>query len=127
MAGVANFYECQIPNFLHSALFTLYDAALLSQRHSEAEREGILQAIETTSDRIVVFSGLLFGDPTAVNIDTLSPFVPYSLYQAGVVQYRCWRRSGEATKQEGLWSLKRILGSFSLRWQVAGMSFQNIL
>lgn len=79
-----------------------------------------LQSLESTSTRIALFSKHLFGDPAKRNIGVMSPFVPYSLYQAAVVQQRLAKRTGEADYQRNLNSLEQILGTFKQRWLIAG-------
>lgn len=103
-----------------SALFTLYDSALLSNKYNDDDKSGLLTSIEATSNRVVQFATLLFGNTEKVNIDTLSPFVPYSLYQAAVVQFRLWKRTETSQYKEAMDSLKEILGHFARRWQIAG-------
>jgi len=111
-----------------SALFTLYDSALLSNKYDDSYNSAIVDSIEMTSNRIVAFSTLLFGDISKVNIDAMSPFTIYSLYQSAIVQYRLWKQTGLEKYEVGLNTLKTNLGTFSLRWQVAGKElFKTIL
>jgi hypothetical protein len=55
-----------------------------------------------------------------VEFETLSPFVPYSLYQAAVVQLSLWKRTEMDSHKNAFDSLKIILGHFKKRWLVAG-------
>jgi hypothetical protein len=105
---------------IFSALFTLYEAALLSDKYEVGERHAIFQSLESTSSRIAVFSAHLFADISLVDIDKMSPFVPYSLYQSAVVQYRLFQQTAQMEYQRNFESLKSILGSFKRRWLVAG-------
>lgn len=98
----------------------LYDAALLSDQYNEDEREAIATSLESTSSRIAVFSQYLFADASLVDCDKMSPFVPYSLYQSAVVQYRHLKQTGRANHQVNLDSLKMILTNFKKRWLIAG-------
>ena len=56
-----------------------------------------------------------------IEFETMSPFVPYSQFQAGVVQYRLWKKTGKLEYRENLDSLKVILKYLNRRWLVAGM------
>ena len=103
----------------HSALFLLYDSMLLSHEHEE-EKIQILKSQEEWSMRIAQYSRHLFGDADNINYELLSPFIPYSLYQAAVVQYRMWKQTAERLHNEALDSLKTVLGYFNKRWLVAG-------
>lgn len=103
-----------------SGLFALYDNALSSGIFSEDEYGSISTSLETTSTRIAIFSNHLFADLSKVDINKMSPLVPYSLYQAAILQHRLLTRTGEATYQVNLASLKMILGNFRKRWLVAG-------
>lgn len=117
----------EMPNLLpgsladrKSALFTLYEAALLSEKYDETEVELVSQSMQSTSDRIDAFSSSLFSDMSLVNIDNLSPFIPYSLYQAAIIQHRLFRQTGKQSHQQAIISLKSILDTFKQRWLIAG-------
>ena len=98
----------------------LYEAALLSNQYDNNERQAVLTSLESTSTRIAVFSNYLFSDLSQVDLDKMSPYVPYSLYQAAVVQYRHLKQTGRPDHQVNLDSLKMILSNFRKRWLVAG-------
>lgn len=104
-----------------SALFILYDAAILSPIYTENERNAFVSSLETTSQCIAAFSQTLFANPTGARADEsfFSPFIPYSIYQAAVVQDRIWRRTGQSTNKDALDVLRGILGTFRKRWHVA--------
>jgi hypothetical protein len=65
-----------------------------------------------------LFAGAL-NDEDA-DISTLSPYVPYSLYQAAVIHHRLWNWSADDTHAQALDALKDILRLFKKRWAVAG-------
>jgi hypothetical protein len=71
--------------------------------------------------RIADFSRLLFSDLEAVDVRTMSPLVPHSLYQAALVQFQSWKQNNEVFCKQRLDSLKRILGHFKRRWLIAGI------
>jgi hypothetical protein len=108
---------------LYSALFILYDSALLKPPPDSRPqyRTGIFNSLDITSTRIAEFSAHLFGDSEVVDNSTFSPFVPYSLYLAGIVQYRFWKQTGEERHKRALDSLKMVLGHENGRWLVGGM------
>jgi hypothetical protein len=103
-----------------SALFMLYEFMLSWNTENVFNRDQILQSIEETSIRVLTFAEASYGDrdenyPT----ETLSPYLPYSLCQAAIVQYRLWKQTGNPICKQRLDVLKRILGEFSKRWMVA--------
>jgi hypothetical protein len=104
----------------NSALFTLYDSSILHQQN-DIEKSRILGMLEEASTAIVSFSAYLFGEPEKLNYATFSPFVPYSLYQAGIVQFRLWKQTSALRHRESLDSVKKILGFFNMRWLIGGM------
>jgi hypothetical protein len=105
---------------INSALFTLYDSSILHQQN-EIEKSRILGMLEEASTAIVSFSAYLFGNPEKLNYATFSPFVPYSLYHAGLVQFRLWKQTSALRHRESLDSVKKILAFFNRRWLIGGM------
>jgi hypothetical protein len=103
-----------------SALYTLYDSTINLQGTDEAMRSQILSSMEPLSKQIAEFSKRLFGDGNSIDYGTLSPYVPYSLYQSAVVQHRLWNQTGHEDHKTALASLKEILGHFRKRWLIAG-------
>lgn len=92
--------------------------------HSSAQvrtYDRALILMEPLSAQIAEFSSRLFGTGEDLEYGTFSPYVPLSLYQAAVVQHRLWKRTGDASHEGTLHSLKKILGFFHRRWAVAGM------
>lgn len=109
-----------------SALFALYESALLPCNLDNDSRANILKSIEFISTQIVEFSEYLFRDLDKIKYNMMSPFVPQSLYQAAIVQFRLWKQTNEMRYKNALDSLKNILGHFNKRWLVAGM-FDNFV
>jgi hypothetical protein len=103
-----------------SALYTLYDSAVNLQETDDAMKSQILSSMEPLSKQIAEFSRRLFGNGEGIDYSSLSPYVPYSLYQSAVVQYQLWKQTDHAVHKAALDSLKEILGYFSKRWLIAG-------
>jgi hypothetical protein len=110
---------------VNSALFTLHESNRKSGTIDDHNR--FYQSLEPISKRISEFSRLLFADVEQIEFETLSPYVPYSLYQAAVVQKHLWKQNNDASNKEAVDSLKTILEHFSARWSVAGMAFHSTL
>ena len=108
----------------HSALFILYDSALLTSHLNSGlqNKIGVFNSLDIASTRIAEFSEFLFSDPEAVENDTFSPLIPHSLYLAGIVHHRFWKETGEPRHKSALDSLKMVLGYQNRRWLVGGMS-----
>ncbi len=75
---------------------------------------------EVQSLEIVRYSRLLFGAAEQVNYDGLSPFAPYALYQAAVIQRQMLERCSDPTYELNYQFLKLILAHYGKRWLVAG-------
>jgi len=110
----------QPPLTRSSALYTLYNSAVSLQETDEAIESQILSSMEPLSRKVAEFSRRLFGDGEDIDYGTLSPYVPYSLYQSAVVQHQAWKQTGHADHKAALDSLKEILGHFQKRWLIAG-------
>ncbi|KAF2495631.1 hypothetical protein BU16DRAFT_539560 [Lophium mytilinum] len=113
---------CAALGICSSALFTLYDSAMSRlQENSEVDQLRIFSSLEPLSRRIVDFSGQLFGKAEDIDYETLSPYVPYSLYQAAAVQCQLRKKTGDGVYETGLDSLKQVLRYFNKRWLIAGI------
>lgn len=75
--------------------------------------------MEPLSKRVAEFSRELFADESEIDYGSLSPYVPYSIYQSAVVQHQLWKQNGQEIHQAAMNSLKKILGYFSKRWLIA--------
>jgi hypothetical protein len=84
------------------------------------DRQQILQSIDDTSIRSLTFAHASYIDreenyPKEIR----SPYLPYSLCQAAIVQHRLWKQTGSLICKQRLDMLKTILGEFTHRWMVA--------
>jgi hypothetical protein len=102
-----------------SALFILHATSFSEETVENQNR--LYQVLEPISTRISEFSNRLFIQVELVELETLSPFVPYSLYQAAVVQLGLWKQTDSESYINAFESLKTILGHFKKRWLVAGI------
>ena len=68
----------------------------------------IKSSLESTSTRIAVFSAYVYADISKVDIDRMSPFIPYFLHHAAIVQYGFFN-TGQPDYQRNLDSLKPLL------------------
>lgn len=80
----------------------------------------ILESMQELSERAVTFAEAGYKDKETFYLETLSPFLPYCLYQAGVVQYRMWKLKGDSVHKTRLDALIALLRGNSKRWSVAG-------
>ena len=88
--------------------YTLYESTFLRSGRSVDDEIQFFKSSEPLSTEIVHLSRqIVLGEN--VNYATLSPYVPYSLYQSAVVQFRLWKRSNDGTYKEGFDSLTDIL------------------
>ena len=94
---------------------------MLSQNNQDdAERQQILQSMEETSLRALAFAEASYSDRDEnYPFDTLSPYLPYSLCQAAIIQHQLWIQNGNPVNKRNLDSLKAILREFTKRWMVA--------
>ncbi|OQV09471.1 hypothetical protein CLAIMM_13590 [Cladophialophora immunda] len=103
----------------NSALFILYESMLSRYDGDSSDRNRVLQAIKETSWRALKFAEATHADRFEnYPIETQSPYLIYSLYQAAVVQYRLWVQECDPVYQRNLESLKDILNAFTKRWMI---------
>jgi hypothetical protein len=104
----------------HSALFVLHESLLEQTRENSDEKNRILQALERNSDRARSIAEAAYADTENFHLDLLSPFLPLSLFQAGLIQYRIWKQNGDKIHKERLDSCVVQVRSFTRRWLIAG-------
>lgn len=102
-----------------SALFVLYEFMLSHCHGDSVERDRIVHSIEEISIRATIFAEATHND-RAENypIETQSPYLIYSLYQAAVVQHGLWKQRHDPQCKRNLDSLKDILHAFTKRWMI---------
>ncbi|KAK5064725.1 hypothetical protein LTR84_000559 [Exophiala bonariae] len=103
----------------NSALFVLYEFMLSHCHGDSVERDRIVQSINEISIRVIIFAEATHRD-REVNypIETQSPYLIYSLYQAAVVQSRLWKQENDPQCKRNLESLNDILHAFTNRWMI---------
>lgn len=104
----------------YSALFMLYEFWLKGREWEKVDRHRILQKMEEVSLYTVRFAEASFGDSESILYETLSPRLPYSLYQAAIIQHHFWRQKGDLPSKARFDSIVSILGVFRKRWMIAG-------
>jgi hypothetical protein len=113
-------FDTGLSSNLDSTLFLLYDSELLIDQHNEDAANGILRSIEATANRIAEVSAWLLHPIENTNLDKVSPFVLYSIYQAAAVHLRLWKLTKSKVNKENVNSLKTVLGNCNIRWRAAG-------
>ncbi|KAH8645417.1 hypothetical protein BX600DRAFT_164693 [Xylariales sp. PMI_506] len=104
----------------NSSLFTLYELRLSQISDNEEERQRIFKSIEDTSVRVLTFAEASYGDRKEnYPFEILSPYLSYSLCQAGIIQHQLWRHTNDMIWKQRLDSIVRILKEFTHRWMVA--------
>jgi hypothetical protein len=101
---------------LSSALFTLYGSSIV-KGGDDVRRRALVEEIST---EITDYCRRLFGIEEQIQYGILSPFLPYALYQAAVVQQQILKRNPETRYKRNIQFLKQVLGSFNKRWLIAG-------
>ena len=99
----------------------LYESQLnQTDENAVDERFQLLQLIEDISLRAIAFAEASYGD-RAENYprEIHSPYLPYSLFQSAVVQYRLWKHSNDVTFKQRFDTIKSILSEFTKRWMDA--------
>jgi hypothetical protein len=83
------------------------------------DRHQLLQFIEETSIRALTFIEALYSDREEnYPLEILSPYLPYSLCQAAIVQHRIWKQTGSPICNQRVEMFKNILGELTKRWRV---------
>lgn len=104
-----------------SALFTLYGSSIV--KGGDNVRRAAL--VEETAVEITDYCRKLFGIEEQIHYGILSPFIPYALYQAAVIQQQILKHNPERRYERNVHFLKQVLGSFNKRWLVAGNIILN--
>lgn len=118
-------FDRALSSNLNSATFLLYDSELLLNQHNEVTANSILNFMEDTANNLVEVALLLFSPIESINMDRLSPFVFYSIYQTATVYLRKWKLTKHKLYEDRVNYLKTILGHFNTRWRAAGNTPSN--
>lgn len=104
----------------------LYEFMLSHGNENVAEKHRILQSMEETSLQVITFAEASYGDREEnYPFEVLSPYLPYSLCQAAIIQYRLWKHSNDPVCKLHLDSLKNILREFTKRWMMTSESIRT--
>jgi len=94
---------------------------LSHNKMSQEMRNTIFKSIEETSLGAIAFAEASYSDQEGnYPIEIFSPYLPYSLCQSAIVQYRLLKQSEDQIHQQHIDSIKNILHNISKRWKVAG-------
>ncbi|KAL7952934.1 hypothetical protein V8C34DRAFT_318610 [Trichoderma compactum] len=125
--------ECQVSHLAgRTILLLLIDEDLTYGRYCGAlgicdsrcdehgpEKVRILESMQELSERAVMFAEAGYAEKETFYLETLSPFLPYCLYQAGIVQCRLWKPKGDLIHKVPLDALANLLRGNDKRWAVA--------
>lgn len=117
----------RVTNFRrHSAIFILYEFMLSRCDDSSVERARLVHAIQETSISAITFAEATHRDRSEnYPIETQSPYLIYSLYQAAVVQHRLWKQHRDPQWRCNIESLREIIYAFTGKWMIACMASHN--
>lgn len=81
-------------------------------------------ALDHCCDFVIKRAAKYTSELATIDLDSLSPFAPYAIYQVSVIQYRLIAQAGD-NRQRGsvrlrLDMLEEMLASFGRRWHGAG-------
>jgi len=84
--------------------------------------------MEETSLRAITFAEAAYHErEESYPFEIHTPYLPYSLYQAAVVQHRLWKQDGSPVHKRHFDSLKAIITEFTNRWQVTCNTHLSLL
>lgn len=109
-----------------SAIFTLYGCSADQERYGVRIKNCPATLAEHTALEMTRYCRKLFGDEEAINYSSLSPFVPYALYQSAVIQLQLLQRDPKAKYEENIEFLRQVLSNFGKRWMLASKSQSRI-
>ncbi|KAH8897143.1 hypothetical protein GQ53DRAFT_742980 [Thozetella sp. PMI_491] len=109
-----------------SALFTLYGSSLESYKYDEDTKAKRSALLEKISLEITHYCRRLFEIEDEINFNSLSPLVPYAIYQATVIQLRLIQPGAAAIYAENVEYLKKVLGHYTRIWLIAGKYRQKL-
>jgi hypothetical protein len=76
--------------------------------------------MEETAEHTITFAEAAYNDRDNFNHEALSPYLPYSLAMAAIIQYRLSKKDDNPIFKVQFDSLVGILKDFSKRWLAAG-------
>jgi hypothetical protein len=103
-----------------SALFLLYEFSLHRNDQGDIDKAQILLSMEETSSRAMSFAEASCADQENYDVELLSPYLSYPIFQAAIVQYRLWKQNNNPIYKQRIESLILILTDLKKRWLVAG-------
>ena len=94
---------------------------MLRSENRDVDESRALPAIDALSTRVAELSEhLLAVAQDESNKLTLSPYLPYVLYQAAVAQDRLWKQKNDIAYKQRAETMVTILKYFGKRWHVTG-------
>jgi hypothetical protein len=110
---------------MRSALYTLYES-LLRETNDVCETHRIHQAMDEVSQRASAFAYAAYLErEESYPFEILSPYLPYSLCQAAIIQHRLWLQSGDENYKQRLGVLRAMMQEFAQRWHLACMTLRG--
>lgn len=103
-----------------SAIFTLYGCSAEKEKYGVKTGDCSEGLAEHTSLEMTRYSRKLFGDEEKIDYSSLSPFVPYAVYQSAVIQLQLQKRNPQEKYEDNIDFLKQVLRKFNKRWLLAG-------
>ncbi|PVH70313.1 hypothetical protein DL98DRAFT_437276 [Cadophora sp. DSE1049] len=109
---------------MYCGVSSLCLSALMLLRGSQHVEQGSLDRNNTSlaevADMIVELAYTFPTMAARLDMESFSPFVPYMLYQAAIVQARTLRVSGTISCVEAYEAIVKMLHTFNERWKIAG-------
>lgn len=109
-------------NIKSSALMTIHESCPKSSPGANACQPPRPESLQSSLERITFISKKFNEKICQVDFEAISPFPPYGIHKAALVQSHLWRETGGLRYHEAATSLTLMVKHFSKRWKKAGMS-----
>ena len=114
-----------LPLIPDSALMTLYESITLWEEYGGVRHKEAIRRMDSLSASIANFAHETFHvTESEEDLDVSSPFVPYCMFQAAVIQRRLWDETKNAWHKTSLDTLKAVLMRHDRRWRAAGLAIR---
>ena len=105
-----------------SGLMTIHEYRPKSSLAADASQPPQLESLQSSLERITFISKTFNEKIYQVDFEAISPFPPYGIHKAALMQRHLWRETGDLRYHEAATSLTLMVKYFSKRWTKAGMS-----
>lgn len=117
---------CGAIGMCYNALMKLHESRPQGNPFIEVSSPDAPESLSSALSRINHISRVYNARIAQVNFESMSPFPPYGLAKACMVQYRFWKETGSLACLTASDSLMTMIGHFSKRWMKAAKMYRRL-